>query len=153
MRWGGPATKRTRQHRAVGRDVDQTPAVAVPYPVAAAIRKPALVLARDDQIPTTSEGAIGQRHLDPRVLARQALDPSALVEVADQRTGRRKQDAVPSGRTIGRPCRVRLVGCRLEIADVDPPAVGIEAERRDVALTQRERGGRLRRVGEAVQVG
>ncbi len=62
-----------------------------------------------------------------------------------------RTESVPAG-AVGGPRGVGLVGAGAEVADVDAAAVGVERDRRRVALAQREGGGGFGVVEAAVGV-
>ena len=97
--------------------------------------------------------AVGQRTGRPGALPAKAVVAGALVEFADQLTGRRQHDGVQVLAAVGLPGVEDGVEGGGGVADVDALPVQVEAESFGSAVAQGEGGGALRRVGEPVQLG
>jgi hypothetical protein len=109
------------------------------------------LLRGNDQIADATPVAVGQLDLPPRIGAGEAVVPGALIEAADQLTGRGQHDRIEATVSVGLPGVENTVECGGLVADVDASPVQVEAERFGPAVADGEGGGGLGRIGEAMQ--
>ena len=129
------------------------PAVAVLHPVGGADPEPAVVAAGDDHVPDARLVAIGQPDLAIGLGAGEAVEAGALVELCNEVASGCKHHRVAAVLAVVGPGGEQLLGHRVGVADVDPVAVEVEAERIRCSVAQREGGGALGGVSEADEFG
>ena len=121
--------------------VEDGPPVTVFHPVGCGDTKPAVVPAGDDQVADAGPVAVGQLDLPARSGAGEAVIACALVEGADQLTGRRQHDRIKAVAAVGLPGVEDGVEGGGGVADVDASPVQVEAERFRSAVAEGEGGG------------
>ena len=149
-----PAVPNMPQPQPTGPDqAEDGPPVTVFHPVGCRCTQYAVVGPGDDQVADARGVAVGQLNLPARRTAGETVVAGALVEGADQLTGRRQHDRIKAVVAVGPPGVEDVVEGGGWVADVDASPVQVEAERFGSAVAERECGGGLGRVGEPVQLG
>jgi hypothetical protein len=140
-------------------DLKDGPPISVLHPIRRCQQECPVVGAGDHLVVDTGRVAVSQ-HRQPRGIGSvlvwfggEPVGAGALVELADQFTGRGEHDRIQAIAAVGQPGSEDVLGQSGEVPDMDSSLVEVEAERFGLPVAEGEGSGAFAGVGEPVQLG